>query len=60
MVGADKCLIVFGSDDRVALVVEDDELDRATKQSALSVDGIGPKLIALSCRLAIGIEVAGN
>src|SRR5713226_6268194 len=58
MISGDQCLIVLGNLIWIALVIKYDELDRATKQSPISVDRIGPELVTLFHRQPIGLEVA--
>src|SRR5215831_1094018 len=56
MVLGDQNAVVVPVDLRVALVIEDDQLDRPAQQAAVAVHVAGPQLIALLAGQPVGLE----
>ena len=60
VVGGDQLLVVGDDLGRARRVRDDVELDRVAHQAAGGVDVVGPELVALLERLAVGREVPGQ
>ena len=60
VIDGNQCFVVGGDFFRGAIVFEDDQLDRSSKQAAVVVDPVCPELVSLFDGWSVGIEVSRN